>query len=172
MYIVAITSLGFFIYGLWLSNNIKSIKQAAIFSSVYFLLVSILTFFTSNILYAAGVAEGTIVESVHYFSFSLIEYLLIVAILSAVIFILSSPKVLYKEIQTTKAYVWASLLGLAIVIIAYFIMMAIMNNLFADPESVKESYEILVGSVGFGYIGFAILIILNRSKAKGVKNNE
>ncbi|MGJ7919106.1 hypothetical protein [Neobacillus sp. LXY-4] len=164
---MAITGLGLFIYGFWLSKNIKSNKPAVIFSTVYILLVSVLTFFTSNVLYAAGVEAGTIVESVHYFSFSLIEYLLFVSILSAVIFILS-PKVLYKEIHTTKAYVCASLLGLAIVVIIYFIMIVIMNTLFTDPESVKESYEILVGSVGFGYIGFAILIILNRSKAKGV----
>ncbi|WML41341.1 hypothetical protein RCG19_06715 [Neobacillus sp. OS1-2] len=171
VYIVLLVSLGLFIYGFWLRNNIRLNRQMGIFSSVYCILVSILLFLTANILYTAGVEEGTIVEEVHYFSFSLLEYLIIISILSVLLFILSSPKVLNREIKTAKAYVWASVLGIGLVIMAYIIMIVIMNKIFTNPDSVKDSYEILAGSVGFGYIGCAMMIVIRRSKTKGTKNN-
>ncbi|MCD4839837.1 hypothetical protein LRS37_13355 [Neobacillus sedimentimangrovi] len=81
-------------------------------------------------------------------------------------FIVASPKLLNKEIQTTKTYIWASLLGIGIVIIAFIVMMVIKNSIFNNPRTVKDTYNILVGSVGFGYIGSAILIVLIRSKSR------
>ncbi|WP_042461381.1 hypothetical protein [Neobacillus dielmonensis] len=167
VYMMMLVSLGLFLYGIWLRNHLKSTRQMSIFSSFYCILASILLFLTSNVLYGAGVAEEFIDEKVHYFTFSLIIYLIIIAILSAIIFILS--KVLSREINTPKGYVWISLLGIGIVILAYIVMMAIMNKTFTNPDSVKDSYEILVGSVGFGYIGCAIMIVLSRGKTKESK---
>ncbi|EKN66658.1 hypothetical protein BABA_14412 [Neobacillus bataviensis LMG 21833] len=171
VYFVMFISAGLFIYGLWLrrSKNLK--KAVGLFSGVYCLLVSTLLFLTSNVLYDAAVVEGTIIESIHYFSFSLLTYFVIIIISAGLILILSSPKVLNWKIITTKAYVWASILGIAIVLLGYAIMMQILNHVFNNPVTVKPSYEILISSVGFGYIAIAILILTGRAKSKGAKRN-
>jgi glucan phosphoethanolaminetransferase (alkaline phosphatase superfamily) len=166
VYSMMFISVIFFIYGFWLRSKARGNRPMGIFSGIYAILISILLFFTSNMMYESGVEEGTIQENVHFISFSLIQYLIIIAILAFVMFIVASPKLLNKEIQTTKTYIWASLLGIGIVIIAFIVMMVIKNSIFNNPRTVKDTYNILVGSVGFGYIGSAILIVLIRSKSR------
>jgi len=166
VYIMMFISVLFFTYGFWLRSKASGNRPLGNFSGIYAIVISISLFLTSNVMYEAGVEEGTIHENVHYLSFSLKQYLIIIAILSSLIFILSSPKVLNKEVHSTKVYIWASLLGLGIIIIAYTVMMIIKNSVFKNPGTVMDVYDILAGSVGFGYIGSAILIILNRSKSR------
>lgn len=162
VYSMMVISVIFFMFGFWLRGKASGNRSMGIFSGLYVIVISMMLFLTSNVMFQAGKKAGTIDENIHFFSFSLMQYLIMITILSVVMFFLTSAKFLHKEIQTSK--VWASLLGLGIAIMAYIVMMFIKQSVFEYPETVKDAYDFLVGSVGFGSIGSAIIIVLLRSR--------
>lgn len=78
VYILMFVSLLFFNYGFWLRNKTTGNRPMGIFSGNYTIVISVFLFLTSNVMYEAGVEVGTILENVHFMSFSLIQYLNII----------------------------------------------------------------------------------------------
>ncbi|MDQ0885071.1 hypothetical protein QFZ81_000159 [Paenibacillus sp. V4I9] len=167
---IFVSSLAMFIYGFWLRIRYISKFQLGYFSAVFLLLVSIQLFLTANIQFSADQSTGIIHEQINYFRFSAIEYLSIVILVSLLIYYLSSPKILFKEIKNEKVTFWAVVGGSFLVIITFIFMHIIKKIYFAQPHQMKESYDFLIASVGIGYCSISLFILMYRTKKRGGSN--
>lgn len=165
--VILFISVGMLVFGWWLSKYCKSKYQTGLFTAVFILLTSIHCLIGTNILYMAEVYKGLLNETIEYSRFSLIIYFSVVFAVTFIMFILSSPKLLFREIKTVKSYFLTIFGGFLFIAIPYIILMVIMNLYFTNPEAVKSTYKILMISIFMGYNSLSLLIYLYRSnKAK------
>lgn len=164
--LVSVISCAMLIYGFWLSVKYKSKYQSGYFIAMSFCICSIHLFLTSNILYLTGRNAGRILEQIDYFKFSLIVYLAMGIIASIFIYIISSPKLLFKRIKSFKIHLLSIIGGIVLVGITIVLMKVTLWYVFVQPEAMNDSYDILIGSILSGFSAVSIIIMTWR-----VKNN-
>ncbi|WHY86000.1 hypothetical protein QNH39_26060 [Neobacillus novalis] len=160
-------SFAMFIYGFWLRSRYQLKHQFGFFTSIFLLLMSIHFYLISNISYLADQGAGRIAEQVNFLRFSLVEYVIAVALLSLLIYILSSPKLLFRKSKSIKGYVAAIAGGICLVVVTFAGMLMVKDVFFVQPETVKVPYEFLMASVIIGFGSIAVFILIYRSKKWG-----
>lgn len=164
---LGVIGCGMFIYGFILRASDQLKKRLGYFTAFFLVLISVQLFFLANTMYISDVEAGTILEQVNFLSASISEYLIIVAILSFFVYILSSPKLLFREVRSLKVYLWAITGGAVVVFLTFLVMVLVKSAIFVSPETVEAPYEFLMASVILGFGGISVFILILRSKKRG-----
>ncbi|WP_167831251.1 hypothetical protein [Mesobacillus selenatarsenatis] len=143
--ILLVSSVTLFGYGLSLSKKYKTWMKAGRYLFFYLMVLSIQLFLTSSAMYTIGVRDGLIIEEVNYSQSTLLLYLAGAVILLILSLSISSPKL--RKWNSSKAYVFGSILAVGIIALMFVALTLIREAAFAHPESVKTSYQFFMGSV-------------------------
>lgn len=153
-----------FIYG-WvlLRKNTNRYRFGQHYAAFLFL-ISVQLFLTSNIVFIVDVNESGAYETVNYPSFSSLEYIIIVLILSGVFYFVSSPKMFFKEIETTSQYLWAILSAVGGIAVVRTVLYVIQAFVFNNIEVIKSAQQFLLVAIILGFGAVAVFILLYRAK--------
>ncbi|GAM12811.1 hypothetical protein [Mesobacillus selenatarsenatis] len=165
--ILLICSVVLFGYGLSLSRRYTSWFKGGLNLFFFLLVISFQLLLTSTGMYTIGVREGQIIEEVNYSQLTLVIYVASAVIYVVLSLLISSPKL--RKMNGYKAYLMGTILAMVIISVIFIALNYIRYTIFAQPDTVKESYQFFIGSVLALFPATVLGISMIRVKKRGIE---